>query len=188
MGKMSRQRSSSLPRGYLVGGSASPVGYRFEQDPWQSLYSRLRASASDVIYSNERRSLRNSFLEEARDGEAFEAAIHSSERQPVMPPSFPESGESKCGYSCGSERSLLSIVDVSDSELDPQDSISNRDPSPSEHGCNWLFQTPPGWCAVHSCYTSEEFFDPEYQAWMQVVDPRVCMIGATYCESHSHAD
>ena len=188
---MHRQRSSSLPRGFSVAGSPSRVRYHPGHDSQQTRYSKLRASASDVIYSKERRSLRNPYLlllEEARDGEESKAARHSSEIQAVMPPPISEAGEPDSSYSCGPGRSVPSIADFSDSELDPQDSISNRGPSPSDNGRNWPFEPAPGWCNVHGCYMSGEFFDPKYRAWMQVVQPRVRVMRAKCCRSSSYAD
>ena len=154
------------------------------------MYSELRAPVSEFIYSNKQRSLRNSLslLEEARDGEEFEASRHSSERRTVMPPPTPEAGKSESGYSCGPGRSVPSMADFSDSELDPQDSISNRGPSPLDNGRNWFFEPPPGWCNVHGCYMSGEFFDPKYRAWVQVIQPRVRVMRATYYPSNPYAD
>ena len=180
--RMPRQRSSSLPRRLLVAGSPPRIELHSGNGSRQTIYSEIRTPGSNLIYSNKQRDLRNSFpllLEESRAGETSETARHSSERQAVMSPATPRAGESECGYSCGPERSVPSMADFSESELDPQDSISNRGPSPSDYGRNWLFQPPPGWCNVHACYMSGEFFDPKYRAWMQVVRPRVRMIRAT---------
>ena len=188
---MSRPRSSSLPQEYSVSDSSLRVRYHFGHDPRQIIYPGLRAPVSDDTCSNERRSLRNSFLvlpEEARDVEAFEAARHSSERQSVMPLTSREAGEFEFGYSCVPERSNTSMVASSESELDPQDSISNRGPSPSDNGRNLLFQQRPGWCNVHGCYMSAEFFDPKYRAWIQTIHPRVRMMCLTYYRRSSYAD
>ena len=172
---MPRQRSSSFPRASSVAGSRPRPRHLSGLDYRQLMYSELRAPVSEIIYSNVQRSLRNSLslLKEARDGEEFEASRPSSERRIVMPPPTPEAGKSESGYSCGPGRSVPSMADFSDSELDPQDSISNRGPSPLDNGRNWFFQPPPGWCNVHGCYMSGEFFDPKYRAWMQVIQPRV---------------
>ena len=151
----------------------------------------MRAPVSNVMYSNQQRIKNIAFsllLEEAGDGEASEAARHSSERQAVMPPPTPEAGKSESGYSCGPGRSVPSMADFSDSELDPQDSISNKGPSPSDNGRNWPSQPVPGWCNVHGCYMSGEFFDPKYRAWVQVIQPRVRVMRAAYCQSSSYAD
>ena len=177
---MPRQRSSSLPPVLPVAGSPPRSRYHSGDDSRQNTFPELRAPLSSTIYPNEQRSLQNSFsllLEEASDAEPSETAKHPSERQ-----------ESESGYSCGPGRPASSMADFSESELGPEDSISNRGPSPSDNDRNWPFQTPPGWCNIHGCYTSGEFFDPKYRAWMQVVGPRVRMMGVTSCPSSPYAD
>lgn len=180
--KMPRQRSSSLPRDFSFVDSSLRVRYHSGHDSRQSVYPKLQASVSEVIYSNQRSSLGKSFsllLGEARDAEGSEASRSSTDRQLAMRLSTPEADESESAYSCGPGRSAPSVADFSDSELDPQDSISNRGPSPWDIGRNWLSQPVLGCCNIHGCYTNGKFFDPKYRAWMQVVQPRVRMKCAT---------
>ena len=177
---MPRQRSSSLPPEFPVAGSLLKIRYHSGDDFRQNIFSVLRDPLPSTICSNEQRILRSYFsllLEEARDAEVSATAKHSSDRQ-----------ESESGYSCGPGHPASSMADFSESELSPQDSISNRGPSPSDNDRNWTSQTLPGWCNIHGCYMSGEFFDPKYGAWMQVVGPRVRMMCATYCPSSSYAD
>ena len=193
---MPRQRSSSLPPGFSVAGSPPRVNDHSGLTYRQTVHSELRAPVPS-IYSNEQRSLRIScplLLKEARDAEESRASRHSTKNPAKRPSPTPEAGESgsesesESGYSCGPGQSLPSMTDSSDWELDPQDSISNRGPSPWENGRNWLFQYPPGWCNIHSCYMSGEFFDPKYRAWIQVIGPRVRTMGVLYCPNCSYAD
>ena len=175
---MPRQHSSSLPRESSVAGSSSRVRYHSGRDSRQTIYPELR----------ERRIVRSPFsllLKEVRNGEASEAARHSSERQAVMPPPTPEAGQSEFGYSCGPGRSFPSMADFSDSELDPQDSISNRGSSVLDDSHNTTSKHLPGWCNLHCCYMSGEFFDPKYRAWMQVIRPRVRVMRPKYYRSSS---
>ena len=183
---MPRQRSSSLPRDFSFVDSSSRVRYHSGHDSRQTIYSKYQAPVSDVIYFNQRSNLGNSLsllLGEARDAGGSEASRSSTDRQPAMRLSTPEAGEPESAYSCGPGRSAPSMADFSDSELDPQDSISNRGLSPWDISRNWLSQPVLGRCSVHGCYTNGEFFDPKYRAWMQVVQPRVRMKYATYCRS-----
>lgn len=192
---MPRQRPLSLPAGFSVAASPPRVCANSGLAYRQTIHSELQAPVSSTIYSNEQRSSRSSFsllLKDARDSEESRASRHSTEATAeTLSPSLTaceSESESESAYSCGPGQSLPSMADSSDWELDPQDSISNRGPSPSENGRNWLFQHPPGWCNIHSCYMSGEFFDPKYRAWIQVIGPRVRTICATNCPSSSSTD
>ena len=188
---MPRERSSSLPRGFSVAGSPPRIRYHAGDDSRQKMDLELRTLLSNTIYSNKQRDIRNSFAflqGETREDQELEVPKYSSDRQAVMPPPTPGPGESETVLRCGPDRSDSTTADFSDSELDPQDSISNTGLSPSEHSRNRLFQPPPGWCNIHNSYMSNEFFDPKYRAWIQVIKPRVRIIATKLYPNISHAD
>ena len=90
----------------------------------------------------------------------------------MMPPPIPEVGDYDSAFSTGPGQSVPSLVQLSDSDLYPRDSISNQGSSVSGDGHDTPSQPLLRWTDSHDGDMDVEFYDPQYHTWRMVFETR----------------